>query len=74
MRTTPARFASGLSVVSGWSSLVLVATADTARVRAVVYGIASDAFWRALMTRAAAISSIALVIFLMDWTDLMRWR
>ena len=53
---------------------MFVATADTARVSAVVYGIASVARWRALTTRAAAISSIALVIFLMELTDLMRWR
>ena len=74
MMTTPARLAVSFAVVSGWSSFVLVATADTARVSAVVYGIASVARWRALTTRAAAISSIALVIFLMELTDLMRWR
>jgi hypothetical protein len=62
----------GFVVVSGWSSLVWLATAETARVSAFVYGIASTARWRALMTRAAAISSIALVIFLMELTDLMR--
>ncbi len=72
--TTPARLASTALVVSGWSSLVFVATALTARVSAVVYGCASVARWRALMTRAAAISSIAFVIFLMELTDLMRWR
>ncbi len=74
MITTPARLASAFEVVNGWSSVVFVATALTARVNAVVYGIASVARCRALMTRAAAISSIAFVIFLMELTDLMRWR
>ena len=60
--------------VSGWSTLEYVATAETARVRARAYGVDAATRWRALTTREAAMSSIAFVIFLVAWTDRMRWR
>src|SRR5512141_2754716 len=74
MMTTAARLTSDFSVVSGWSSLEKVATADTARVRARAYGLDSRTASCALTTRAAAMSSIARVIFLVELTARMRFR
>ena len=74
MMTTPARRTFSRSVVSGWSSLEYVASADSARVRAWVYGADASTRWRALTTREAAMSSIARVIFLVAWTVRTRWR
>ena len=64
MMTTPARLTSSFSVVSGWSSLEYVASADSARVSAWVYGADSRTRWRALTTARRRMSSIARVIFL----------
>ena len=56
-------------MVSGWSTFEQVATADTARVTRSAYGV-DAATWRCAFTmREAAISSIALVIFLVVWAD-----
>jgi hypothetical protein len=74
MITIAARRTCGCSVVNGCSTLENVATADTARVSALAYGVDSMTRWRALTTREAAMSSIARVIFLVAWTDRMRWR
>ena len=62
------------SVVSGWSTLEYVATAETARVSSRAYGAAAWARCCALMMRDAAMSSIARVIFFVDSTDLIRAR
>ena len=61
-------------MVSGWSTLEYVATAETARVMARAYGVDAATRCCALTMRDAAISSIARVIFLVAWTDRMRWR
>ena len=59
-------------MVSGCLVLDPVATAVTARVSSSAYG-DEAATWRcALMMREAAIISIALVIFLVAVTDLIR--
>ena len=65
-----ARRGFSLSVVSGWSTLENVATADTARVSSRAYGAAAWARCWALMIRDAAMSSIARVIFLVVDTGL----
>ena len=62
------------SVVSGWSTLEYVATADTARVSSRAYGAAAWARCCALMMRDAAMSSMARVIFFIDSVDLIRAR
>lgn len=49
-----------------------VATAVTARVSSVAYGVEAVTWRCALTIREAAIISIALVIFLVAVTDLMR--
>ncbi len=69
-----ARFGSSGSVVSGWSTLEYVATADTARVSSRAYGAADCARCCALMMRDAAMSSMARVIFFIDSVDLIRAR
>src|SRR5690606_8901862 len=69
-----ARFAFGFSVVSTCSMLENVARADTARVSSRAYGAAAAAACWALMMRDAAINSIARVIFLVDWVDLIFAR
>src|SRR6478752_5594885 len=74
MMTTAARLTSSFSEVSGWSSLENVATAETARVRARAYGLDSRTASCALTTRAAAMSSIARVIFFVELTARMRFR
>jgi hypothetical protein len=60
------------SCVSGWSTSVCDATADTARVIACAYGAAAAAAARALPMRDAAISSRARKIFFSDCVDLIR--
>ena len=72
--TTAARLTSSFSEVSGWSSLEKVATAETARVSARAYGLDSRTACCALTTRAAAMSSIARVIFFVELTARMRCR
>src|SRR3954468_7128153 len=74
MMRTAARFGSSCSVVSGWSTLENVATADTARVSSRAYGAAAWARCCALMIRDAAMSSMARVIFFIDSVDLIRAR
>ena len=74
MTSTAARFGSSFSVVSGWSTLENVATADTARVSSRAYGSAAAACCCALMMRDAAISSMARVIFFIDCVDLILAR
>src|SRR6187200_2404062 len=74
MITTAARLTSSFSEVSGCSSLENVATAETARVRARAYGLDSRTASCALTTRAAAMSSIARVIFFVELTARMRFR
>ena len=69
-----ARFGFSGSVVSGWSTLEYVATADTARVSSRAYGAADCARCCALMMRDAAMSSMARVIFFIDSVDLIRAR
>ena len=61
-------------MVSGWSTLEYVATAETARVSSRAYGAACWARCCALMIRDAAMSSMARVIFFVDSTDLIRAR
>ena len=61
-------------MVSGWSTLENVATADTARVSSRAYGAAAWARCCALMMRDAAMSSMARVIFFIDSVDLIRAR
>src|SRR5690606_15605657 len=74
MMTTPARLTSFFSPMRGWSSLAKVATADTARVIARAYGVDSRTACCALMTRLAAMSSMARVIFFVELTARMRCR
>ena len=62
------------SMVSAWSTLENVATADTARVSSRAYGAAAWARCCALMMRDAAMSSMARVIFFIDSVDLIRAR
>src|SRR3954471_6626834 len=62
------------SVVSGWSTLEYVATAETARVSSRAYGAADWARCWALMMREAAMSSMARVIFFVDSTERIRAR
>ena len=50
------------------------AAAEIARVSSRVYGRAASTRCCALTIRDEAMSSIALVIFLVDWTDRMRRR
>src|SRR3954451_2600139 len=71
---TAARFGSSSSLVSGWSTLENVATAETARVSSRAYGAAAWARCCALMMRDAAMSSMARVIFFIDSVDLIRAR
>ena len=71
-RSTAARTGLSASVVSGWLALELVATAATARVSSSAYGVEAATARCALTTRAAAIISIALVIFLVALTERMR--
>ncbi len=59
-------------MVSGWSALEPVATAVTARVSSVAYGMEAVTLRCALTMREAAIISIALVIFLVAVTAWMR--
>ena len=74
MTRTAARFGSSSSLVSGWSTLENVATAETARVSSRAYGAAAWARCCALMMRDAAMSSMARVIFFIDSVDLIRAR
>src|SRR3954471_20915963 len=74
MMRTAARFGSSSSLVSGWSTLENVATAETARVSSRAYGAAAWARCCALMIRDAAMSSMARVIFFIDSVDLIRAR
>src|SRR3954447_22319467 len=74
MMRTAARFGSSSSLVSGWSTLEYVATAETARVSSRAYGAAAWARCCALMMRDAAMSSMARVIFFIDSVDLIRAR
>src|SRR4029450_2282396 len=62
------------SVVSGWSTLENVATAETALVSSRAYGAADCARCCALMILEAALSSIARVTFLMVVTEARRCR
>ncbi len=72
--TIAARRGFSLSVVSGWSTLENVATAETARVSSRANGAAAWARCWALMIRDAAMSSIARVIFLVVDTVFRRCR
>src|SRR3954447_532512 len=74
MSSIAARSTCGFSVVSGWSSLEYVATADTARVIARAYGVDDAVRCCAFIMRAAAMSSNARVIFWVDFTARMRLR
>ena len=74
MTRTAARSGSSCSLVSGWSTLEYVATAETARVSSRAYGAAAWARCCALMMRDAAMSSMARVIFFIDSVDLIRAR
>lgn len=69
---TAARTGDSASVVSGCLVLEPVATAVTARVSSVAYGIDAVTLRCALTMREAAIISIALVIFLVAVTAWMR--
>lgn len=72
MSSSAAREGCSASVVSGCWVVEPVATAVTARVSSLAYGV-DAATWRcALTTREAAIISIALVIFLVAVTERMR--
>ena len=62
------------SVVSRWSTLEYVATAETARVMAREYGVEAVTRACAFSMREAAMSSIALVIFFVVWADLIFCR
>ena len=62
------------SVVSGCSALEKLATADTARVMPCAYGVESFTRCWALTMRDAAISSNALVILAIDFTERIRCR
>ena len=72
MSSTAARVGLSASVVSGCSVFEPVATAVTARVSSVAYGSEAATLRCALTMREAAIISIALVIFLVAVTDLIR--
>jgi hypothetical protein len=61
-------------VISGWSVLEYVATADTARVMARAYGVDAATADRAFAMRDVAMSSIALKIFFSEEVELIRWR
>src|SRR6476469_7440511 len=74
MITIAARRGFSGSVVSGWSTLAYVATADTARVSSRAYAAACRARVCALMMRDAAMRSMARVIFFIDSVDLIRAR
>lgn len=69
---TAARVGASTSVVSGCLALEPVATAVTARVSSVAYGLDAATLRCALTMREAAIISIALVIFLVAVTAWMR--
>ncbi len=69
---TAARVGFSASVVSGCLVFDPVATAVTARVSSVAYGVEAATLRCALTTREAAIISIAFVIFLVAETDRMR--
>ena len=62
------------SVVSRWSTFEYVATAETARVTARANGAEARTRASAFWMREAAMSSIALVIFLVVWADLIFCR
>ena len=66
----------GLScgVVNGWFVEEYVATADTARVSSVAYGVDAVTRCCALTIREAEINSIAFVIFLVALTERIRLR
>src|SRR3954467_1860982 len=74
MTSTPARRTTGRGASSGWSMLALLARAVSTFVIATAYG--RDAATRscALAMRLVATSSCAFVIFLVDFTDLIRRR
>src|SRR5690606_22646307 len=72
--STAARRGFSFSRVNGWSTSEKVATADTARVSSRAYGAAAAACCWALMIRDAAMSSMARVIFFIDWVDLIFAR
>src|SRR3954466_6358964 len=74
MTRTAARVGFSSSLVSGWSTLENVATAETARVSSRAYGAAAWARCCALMIRDAAMSSMARVIFFIDSVDLILAR
>src|SRR5660397_175019 len=71
---TAIRSGVGRAVTSGWSIVVWLATAVTARVIASAYGLEELTRCCALAMRDVAISSNVRVIFLVDCADLMRWR
>lgn len=72
MSRIAARAGVSASVVSGCLVVEPVATAVTARVSSVAYGV-DAATWRCALTmREAAIISIALVIFFVAVTERMR--
>src|SRR5919199_1065185 len=72
MSSMAARSTFAFSRVSGWSSFEYVATAETARVMALAYGVDAAVRCCALIMRDAAMSSNALVIFCVDFTARIR--
>src|SRR3954447_3083320 len=74
MMRTAALVGLSRAVVSRCSVVALDATAWTTAVNASAYGVDAATRCCALTMRDAAMSSIALVIFLVDCTDLIRRR
>ena len=72
--TTAARSTFSGSVVRMWSTFEKVATAETARVMAREYGAEAATRACAFWIRDAAMSSMARVIFLVVWADLIFCR
>ena len=70
MTRTAARFGFGRSVSSGWSSVLdSLASSQRTLVISSAYGFAAATLACALVIREVAISSCALVIFLVELTD-----
>ncbi len=72
--TTATRSIFSGSLVRMWSTFENVATPDTARVTAREYGTEAASRCLAFWIREAAINSMARVIFLVVWADLIFCR
>ena len=70
----PARCGDSTPVSIGCLSVAFLPSAASARVSSSAYGRAAFIRACALAMRDAAMSSIALVIFLVDWTERIRRR